>query len=162
MGDANHLYAIAIGSNRPHGRHGRPEQVVQEAIKELDRAFTLFDSSPILINPAYGGAGRDFANAVVLIESELLPPRMLNELKAIERRFGRRRGRRWGSRVLDLDIVMWSGGRWRCRWLTIPHAALETRDFVLQPLASIAPTLRVRGALTVRHLAGRLARKTPV
>ena len=162
MSGANHLYAIAIGSNRRHGRYGRPPRVVEAAIEELDRRFGLFDASPILLNPAHGGAGRDFANAVVLVESDRLPPQMLAELKAIEREFGRRRGRRWASRVLDLDIILWSGGKWRCRWLTIPHASLEQRDFVLQPLASIAPSLRVRGWLTANHLAERLARKSPV
>ena len=161
MPGANHLYAIALGSNRPHGRFGRPQKVVEAAIEELDRRFGLFDASPILLNPARGGAGRDFANAVALVETGQLPPQMLIELKAIEREFGRRRGRRWGSRVLDLDIILWSGGNWRCRSLTIPHAALESRDFVLQPLASVAPALRVKGALTVRHLAERLARKSP-
>ena len=161
MADANHLYAIAIGSNRPHGRYGRPQQVVEAAIEALDRQFGLFDSSPILLNPAHGGAGRDFANAVALVESDLVPPQMLAELKALERQFGRRSGRRWGSRVLDLDILLWSGGRWRCRVLTIPHNALETRDFVLQPLASVAPTLRIKGSLTASHLAHRLARRAP-
>ncbi|MDP9162596.1 MAG: 2-amino-4-hydroxy-6-hydroxymethyldihydropteridine diphosphokinase, partial [Pseudomonadota bacterium] len=113
MADANHLYAIAIGSNRPHGRHGRPPGVVAAAIARLDEAFGLFDASPILLNPASGGAGRDFANAVALIESPLAPPAMLAEVKAIERAFGRRSGRRWGARVLDLDLVAWSGGRVR-------------------------------------------------
>src|SRR5688572_17024590 len=99
---ATHLYAIAIGSNRPHGRHGRPPQVVEAAIARLDHAFSLFDASPVVLNPAHGGAGRDFANAVVLIESAFGPRDLLAELKAIERAFGRRRGRRWGPRVLDL------------------------------------------------------------
>ena len=101
----SNLYAIAIGSNRPHGRFGRPPQVVAEAIARLDRQFGLFDASPIVLNKAHGGAGRDFANSVALVESELDPPQMLAELKAIEREFGRRRGRRWAARVLDLDIV---------------------------------------------------------
>ena len=161
MSEAKHLYAIAIGSNRPHGRFGRPRHVVVAAIEELDRRFGLFDSSPILLNPAHGGAGRDFANAVALVESDTLPPQMLAELKAIERQFGRRRGRRWGTRVLDLDISWWSGGRWRSHRLTIPHIALEHRDFVLQPLAAVAPSLRIDGALTASHLAHRLARRRP-
>ena len=107
------LYAIAVGSNRPHGRFGRPPQVVETAIARLDEDFGLFDASPIIINKAVGGAGRDFANAVALVESDLEPPQMLRCLKAIERTFGRRSGRRWGARVLDLDIVDWSGGKWR-------------------------------------------------
>ena len=156
-----HLYAIAIGSNRPHGRHGRPAGVVEAAIAELDRRFDLFDASPILLNPAQGGAGRDFANAVALVESSAEPPAMLAGLKAIERAFGRRPGKRWGPRVLDLDILAWDGGRVRSRRLIIPHPALERRAFMLQPLAAIAPAWRIRGALTARHLAGRLARRAP-
>jgi 2-amino-4-hydroxy-6-hydroxymethyldihydropteridine diphosphokinase len=86
---------------------------------------------------------------------------MLGRLKAIEREFGRRAGRRWGPRVLDLDIVLWSGGKWKSRRLTVPHPQLDKRSFVLQPLAAIAPGWRVRGPLTVRHLARRLARGAP-
>jgi 2-amino-4-hydroxy-6-hydroxymethyldihydropteridine diphosphokinase len=156
-----HLYAIAIGSNRPHGRHGRPPQVVETAIARLDCDFGLFDSSPVLLNPAHGPAGRDFANAVALIESDLDPPEMLRRLKQIEREFGRRPGRRWGPRVLDLDLVLWSGGRHRSRHLTVPHPELEKRGFVLQPLEVVSPYWRVRGALNARHLVHRLARKRP-
>ena len=156
-----YLYAIAIGSNRPHGRFGGPRAVVEAAIARLDRDFGLFHASPILLNPATGGAGREFANAVALVESAELPPALLRQLKRVEREFGRRRGRRWGSRVIDLDILLWSGGKWRSRQLSVPHRLLEQRDFVLQPLAAVVPGWRVRGALTVRHLAARLARGRP-
>ena len=159
MADATHLYAIAIGSNRRHGRFGRPAGVVEAAIARLDQEFGLFDASPILLNPAIGGAGRDFANSVALVESELDPPEMLQRLKAIEREFGRRRGKHWAARVLDLDIALWSGGKFRSRRLDIPHYGLEKRSFVIGPLAAIAPGWHVRGALTARHLAERLARK---
>ena len=160
MAHATHLYAIAIGSNRPHGRFGRPAGVVEAAIARLDEEFGLFDASPIVLNAAHGGAGRDFANAVAMVESRLAPPAMLERLKSVEREFGRRRGRRWGPRVLDLDLVLWSGGKVRSRRLTIPHAGLARRSFVLQPLAAIAPGWRI-GAVTVRHLAHRLARRPP-
>ena len=145
-----------------HGRFGRPSGVVEAAVAALDAEFGLFDASPIVLNPAHGGAGRDFANAVAIIESDLEPPALLCRLKQIERLFGRRNGRRWGARVLDLDLILWSGGRWRSRHLSIPHQALESRAFVLQPLAAIAPSWRVRGALTARHLAHRLADRSPV
>ena len=161
MADATHLYAVAIGSNRPHGRFGRPQQVVEAAIARLDEQFDLFDASPIILNSAIGGAGRDFGNAVALVESSLEPPEMLRRLKGIERDFGRRRGKHWAARVLDLDLSLWSGGRFRSRRLTIPHPGLERRSFVLQPLAVIAPGWRVRGPLTARHLAHRLARRRP-
>lgn len=158
MPRATQLYAIAIGSNRPHGRFGRPAGVVEAAILRLESEFGLFVASPIILNPADGGAGRDFANAVALVESPLDPPQMLARLKSIERSFGRRRGRRWGPRVLDLDIVLWSGGAFRSRRLAIPHARLAEREFVLGPLSAIAPDWPV-GALKVRHLAARLSRK---
>jgi 2-amino-4-hydroxy-6-hydroxymethyldihydropteridine diphosphokinase len=156
-----HFYAIAIGSNRPHGRYGTPAGVVGVAIAALDQRFGLFDAAPLLLNPASGGAGRDFANSVALVESHLDPPAMLSSLKRIEREFGRRPGRRWGPRVLDLDILLWSGGSWRSRTLTIPHQALPEREFMLRPLTIIAPNWRVKGALAARHLAHRLARRRP-
>jgi 2-amino-4-hydroxy-6-hydroxymethyldihydropteridine diphosphokinase len=155
---ATHLFAIALGSNLPHGRFGRPAKVLEAAIARLDRDFGLFDASPIFLNPAHGGAGRDFANAVALVESKLGASEMLYRLKRIECEFGRRAGRRWGPRVLDLDIALWSGGRIRSRRLTVPHPHLARRSFVLDPLAVIAPNWRV-GSLTVRHLAERLARR---
>lgn len=160
MAQATHLYAIAIGSNRPHGRYGRPAGVVEAAVARLDEEFGLFDASPIVLNAAHGGAGRDFANGVALVESSDGPKEMLKRLKEVEREFGRRPGRRWGPRVLDLDIALWSGGKFNSRGLSVPHKQLLRRDFVLQPLAAIAPGWRIGGA-TVRQLAQRLARRRP-
>ena len=161
MPGASYLYAIAIGSNRRHGRFGRPVQVVAAAIDRLEQDFSLFDAAPILLNHAHGPAGRDFANSVAVIETALEPPQLLRLLKAIERDFGRRAGKRWGSRVIDLDIAWWSGGRFVSRTLEVPHPELERRPFVLVPLAAIAPDWPMRGALTARHLAHRLARRRP-
>jgi len=154
-----HLYAIALGSNRRHVRYGRPAGVVEAAVARLDADFTLFDASSIILNRAVGGAGRDFANAVALVESRLGPAAMLEALKQIERDFGRRPGRRWGERVLDLDLVAWDGGRYRSRALAIPHPRLGERDFVLGPLAAIAPGWRIDSGLTTRHLASRLGKR---
>ena len=155
------LYAIAIGSNRRHGRHGRPAGAVEAAIARLDEEFGLFDASPIVLNPAHGPAGRDFANSVALIESGLEPPAMLAALKAIECEFGRRPGKRWGPRVLDLDIAAWSGGKWRSPDLTVPHKSAWERSFVIGPLAAIAPEWRLMGGLSARHLAHRQAKRRP-
>lgn len=159
MGEATHLYAIGIGSNRGHGRHGRPPKVVESAIAILDARFSLFDASPILINPAAGGAGRDFANAVAIVEATDEPQDMLASLKAIEREFGRRPGRRWGPRVLDLDILAWSGGRFSSNSLDIPHPRLCERAFAIMPFAAVAPSWKLYGAVAARHLAARLARR---
>ena len=109
--------------------------------------FGLFDASPIMLNAAHGGAGRDFANAVALVESDLDPPEMLTRLKAIEREFGRRRGRRWGAaraRPRHRPVE-----RRQVPFARADHpapASLRSRSFVLQPLAAIAPGWRVRPA----------------
>ena len=91
---------------------------------------------------APGPAGRGFANAVAIVESDLAPPELLRRLKQIEHAFGRRPGRRWGPRVLDLDIILWSAGAWSGDLLTIPHPEFRKRRFVLAPLANIVPGWR--------------------
>jgi len=159
VSDATHRYAIALGSNRRHVRHGLPAGVVEAAIARFDAEYELFDASPIILNKAVGGAGRDFANAVALVESKLGPRDMLGSLKSIERDFGRKPGKRWGPRVLDLDLVAWDGPRVTSRELTIPHPLLAQRDFVLMPLAAVAPAWRMIGSLTPRHLASRLGKR---
>ncbi len=160
MDHATGLYAIGIGSNRSTWL-GRPAATVAAAIARLDAEFELFDASPIVLNPATGGAGRDFANAVALVRTEHSPPALLDELKAIEREFGRRSGRRWGPRPLDLDILAWSGGQFRSRALAVPHPQLAQRSFAVGLLASVSPYWRIDGTLTARHLANRLARRRP-
>ncbi len=156
---ALHEYAIALGSNRPHGRHGAPEQVLRAAIRELGVLGEVGRVSRIHRTAALGPAGRGFANAAVLLTTDLDPPALLAALKAIERRFGRRAGRRWGPRVLDLDLLLWSGGRFAARGLAIPHKQLTRRRFVLAPLAEIAPDHIIpRAGHAVRHAAHRLGR----
>ncbi|MES2496827.1 MAG: 2-amino-4-hydroxy-6-hydroxymethyldihydropteridine diphosphokinase [Pseudomonadota bacterium] len=159
-----YLYAIGIGSNRRHGRHGGPDAVVRAAMAALDDGgIRIVGRSPIIATPALGPAGRSFANAAVLVETRLDPPALLACLKEMEVAFGRRRGRRWGARVLDLDILLWSEGRWPRRGgrrLTVPHRALTQRDFVLRPLLAIVPGWRVGpGGRTVRHARARLLRR---
>ncbi len=152
-------YAVAIGSNRC-GRHGRPETEVRAAIAALNGRVT---ASPIIASAPLGPSTRRFANAVALVETKASPEEMLARLKAIEARFGRRPGQRWGARVIDLDIVLWSGGAWDGPGLTIPHTQYRTRDFVLAPLAQLAPTWRdpLTGR-TVRQLLARLTRRRPL
>jgi 2-amino-4-hydroxy-6-hydroxymethyldihydropteridine diphosphokinase len=116
-------------------------------------------ASSIRRTPALGPAGRAFANAALILSSDLPPPELLAELKALERAFGRRAGRRWGPRVLDLDIILWSEGPWAGAGLTIPHLAFRSRLFVLEPLAEIAADWRdPLSRLTVRQLLARARR----
>jgi 2-amino-4-hydroxy-6-hydroxymethyldihydropteridine diphosphokinase len=149
-------YAIALGSNQP-GRHGRPEAEIAAALALLGDVTTV---SPILRTAPLGPSRRRFANAVAILETGETPPALLRRLKAIERDFGRRRGRAWGARVIDLDIILWSGGCWGEPHLTIPHPQFRARGFVLRPLLAVAPLWRdpITG-LSVRQLAERLERK---
>ena len=151
-------YAIAIGSNR-RGRHGTPEREVAAAIAALGR---ISARSRILRTAPLGPSDRRFANAVAILDSDEAPPALLRRLKAIERDFGRRRGRIWGTRVIDLDIVLWSGGAWGESRLVVPHPRFRERDFVLAPLLEVAPDWRdpVTG-FSVRQLHARLTRPTP-
>ena len=150
-------YAIAIGSNR-RSRHGAPAATLRAALAALDPVCV----SAIRATPALGPAGRSFANAVAIVESGLDPDEMLTELKALERAFGRRGGRRWGPRVLDLDIILWTGGAWGGPGPTVPHPAFRERRFVLEPLAEVAPGWRdpLTGA-SVRQLLARLTAPRP-
>lgn len=162
MGSAS--YVVGLGSNRLHGRHGRPEGVIRAAIAALaGEALVVRRTSPIARTRAMGPSDRDFANAAVLIESELPPPALLALLQRLERGFGRRRYRRWGARVLDLDILAWSGGIWVSRGLTIPHVGLPIRDFALGPATAVAPGWRhPRHNLMLRQLHARLRKPRPV
>ena len=147
-------YALALGSNR-RSRHGSPAETVRAALEALG----VDAASPILTTPALGPAGRSFANAAALLSSDLEPPELLDRVKAVERAFGRRAGRKWGPRVLDIDILLWSGGAWAEPGLVVPHPEMRRRLFVLAPLAAVAPEWRdpLSGA-TVRQLLHRLRR----
>jgi len=152
-------YAIALGSNRRHVRHGGPEGVLRAAVEALGELGVVERMSEIHRTPAMGPAGRSFANAALLLASDLQPIELLAAIKKIERRFGRRPGRRWGPRVLDLDIILWSQGAFRAPRLAIPHPEMARRDFVLRPLAEIAPDWRdPLSGRTVRQLAAVRAR----
>ena len=149
-------YVIAIGSNR-RGRHGAPADEVCAAVKNLGGVVAV---APTLMTPPLGPSQRRFANSAAVIESDESPPQLLARLKRIERAFGRRRGRRWGTRVIDLDIVLWSGGAWAEPGLVIPHPAFRERLFVLVPLLALVPRWRDPvGGRTIRQLAARLTRK---
>ena len=138
--------------------------MVEAAIARLDQEFGLFDASPILLNAALGGAGRDFANAVALVESELEPPDMLQQPQGDRTRVRPpTRDGAGGPRVLDLDIVAWSGGKWRSRGLTIPHkSAIEREASSSARSPRSRPDWRARTAdLTAHHFAHRLAHRRP-
>lgn len=158
------LYAIGLGSNRRHARHGDPRRVLLAALAALESEdIEPVDVSPIIVSDPVGPSRRRYANAVALVASSLGPPDLLDRLQRIEAVFGRRTGQRWSARTLDLDILLWSEGAWSDEALVIPHTAMTERAFVLGPLRAIAPDWRhPLLAKTVRQMAARLVRPKPV
>ncbi|HMT47987.1 MAG: 2-amino-4-hydroxy-6-hydroxymethyldihydropteridine diphosphokinase [Pseudomonadota bacterium] len=156
-----HRYLIALGSNVRHARFGRPEQVLTEALHALEASGLRVErAAPLIRSAPIGPSTRRYANSAAVVVSELEPDALLKRLKATERAFGRKRGgQRWASRVLDLDIVLWSGGCWAAPDLTIPHREFRRRDFVLTPAVAIAAGWRdPLTQLTLRQLHRRLNR----
>lgn len=160
---ASNRYLIALGGNCPHPRHGSPRAVIKAAFDALDHGKLAVDArAPIIETPPLGPSRRRFANAAAVVRTKLAPEDLLRKLQKIERRFGRkRRGVRWGARVLDLDIVLWSGGAFASKRLVVPHPRFRERLFVLKPALSIAPGWRdPLTGLSIRHLNARATKFT--
>ncbi|MEM6476561.1 MAG: 2-amino-4-hydroxy-6-hydroxymethyldihydropteridine diphosphokinase [Pseudomonadota bacterium] len=157
-------YLIALGSNMRVPGLGGPRVVIEAAFEALDeRGLDVLATSPIIDSAPIGPSLRRYANAVAVVETSLSPPTLLARLHQLEHAFGRgrnqRRGARWRARVLDLDIVLWSGGVWAAPDLAIPHVEFRNRDFVLEPACKIAAPWRdPLTGLSVAHLAARLAK----
>ena len=154
----SHEYVIALGSNMRVPRVGGPRRVLRAAIEVLaGEGIEVLDVSRIHSSLPVGPSQRRYANSAARVEAPLGPPKFLERMQAIETRFGRqRRGARWRSRSLDLDIILWSGGTWLSPELTIPHPLFRSRDFVSRPAAEVAPHWRdpVTG-LTLRQISAR-------
>jgi 2-amino-4-hydroxy-6-hydroxymethyldihydropteridine diphosphokinase len=128
------------------GNLGEPAVAFRAAVAELRgigqvvRVSSLYDSAP------RGGPDQPrFLNAALELETDLEPAELLAELKRLERALGRDpQGRRWGPRLIDLDILAFDG---RCVTdpdldLIVPHARFHERRFALEPVAELDPGLR--------------------
>ena len=161
LSKTDHTYLIGIGSNQRHPIFGQPRAVVGVVMELLDETLgTVTMRAPIIDSAPIGPSQRRYANSALLLETRLNPLSLLGCLQQVEAAFGRiRSGQRWRARVLDLDIVLWSGGHVDAPALTIPHPLFRERDFVLGPADAIAPNWRDPGtALTLRQLNARLGK----
>ena len=158
----SHRYVLALGSNRPLSAQRPPARLLREAASLVSELGEVRATAPVIMTSPLGPSTRLFANSALLVDSPFPPEAMLARLQQIEDRLGRRRHRRWGTRTMDIDIILWSGGRWHSRSLQIPHPAFRTRAFVLTPLNAIVPHWRdpVSG-LSIRHLSARMRKATP-
>jgi 2-amino-4-hydroxy-6-hydroxymethyldihydropteridine diphosphokinase len=97
-----------------------------------------------------------FTNAVIELRTRLAPLSLLATLGAIERKMGRRGSRRWGPRIIDLDILLLGERILVLENLVVPHPRMHRRRFVLAPLFEVAPDLVIPGRGTVRSCLERL------
>jgi 2-amino-4-hydroxy-6-hydroxymethyldihydropteridine diphosphokinase len=101
-----------------------------------------------------------FVNAVAGLLTQRTPEELLADLRALEVELGRAPPReRWGPRVIDLDLLVVGRETRSTAGLTLPHAGIAERDFVLYPLADVAPDLDVPGLGRVRDLKARVANR---
>ena len=129
---------IAIGSNM-----GDRRKYIEEAISLIgERVGTVTARSKIMETKAYGYTEQDdFLNMAISVETELEPRELLEALHGIEAELDRVRLIRWGPRTIDLDIIFYGERIIDEEDLHIPHIDFMNRDFVLSPIAEIAPDL---------------------
>ena len=94
----------------------------------------------------------DFVNGAAWLRTELSALELLDQLQAIEQAHGRERIQHWGPRTLDLDLLLYGNETITSERLTVPHAELANRDFVLQPLLDLEPGLALPDSRTIAQL----------
>ena len=128
---------VALGSNLD-----APQQQVAAAVAAiagLPETAVSAVSSLYRTKPVGYADQPDFVNAVLLLQTTLPPPALLQALQAIENRFGRVRPYRNAPRTLDLDMIDYAGLSSHSTELELPHPRAHQRQFVMAPLAEIAP-----------------------
>jgi 2-amino-4-hydroxy-6-hydroxymethyldihydropteridine diphosphokinase len=126
------------------GNIGNRLENLEKTRKLIDeKAGRILKKSGIFNTAAWGKTDQpDFYNQALLIETELDPKSLLNELLHIEALAGRiRNGEKWAERTMDIDILFYNEEVIKTENLKIPHPHLQDRRFVLTPLADIAPDL---------------------
>ncbi|MDE6087415.1 MAG: 2-amino-4-hydroxy-6-hydroxymethyldihydropteridine diphosphokinase, partial [Oscillospiraceae bacterium] len=132
-----HTAVIALGSNL-----GDSMSYLQDAVQKLQNHShirNLKHSEWILTKP-YGYTQQpDFLNGAVILETLYSPFRLLKFMQEMENQAGRTREIHWGARTLDLDLIFYDDKILNQPELIVPHPDLQNRDFVLKPVAEIAP-----------------------
>jgi len=146
---------VGVGSNLNDPR--------AQVLRALSRLAQLPVTRVELTSPLYGSrpmgpiAQPDFVNAVAGLLTELGAPALFAELRALEAALGRpAEHERWGPRVIDLDLLSYAHERRTGPDLVLPHPGISERNFVLYPLADIAPELDLPGLGRVAGLKGKV------
>ena len=147
---------IGLGSNLED-----PRQQVRRALARLGELprTRLIASSRLYGSTPFGPVPQPpYVNAVAGLLTQLLPLELLHALRDVEAAFGRPAvHEKWGPRVLDLDLLVYGRVRQESPGLTLPHPGIVERNFVLYPLAEIAPELDVPGLGRVAELKSRVS-----
>lgn len=130
------------------GNIGDPCMEIRKAVDLLraERGVRVVAQSRYFRTAPWGETDQDwFANACVEVETRLSPQELLRVCLGVERRMGRERLRKWGPRIIDIDILDFGGLALAEDDLMLPHPYAHQRAFVLAPLADIAPDLMLSG-----------------
>lgn len=146
---------IGLGANL-----GDPAGQVCRAIVGLSALGRLLAQSPLYRTAPLGEPGQpDYCNAACVIDTDLSPDALMQGLLDLERAAGRvRDGRRWAARELDLDLLHYEGVALDTPRLHLPHPQIGQRNFVLAPLADVAPELVIPGVGRVADAARAIGR----
>ena len=142
---------VGLGSNL-HGPTSQLENAFELLAgipgTRLIRKSSLYRSAP------FGGVEQpDFVNAAAALMTRLSAAELLRELQRIENERGRERGDvRWGPRILDLDLLVYSDQKIDEPGLIIPHPGIGERNFVLLPLGEVAPGLNIPGLGQIENI----------
>ncbi len=132
------MYNVFLGLGSNVGDRHKFLNAAVAGIKSLPATKVVW-ASPVYEAEPYGKTDQaKFLNAAIEIETELLPPDLLRELKKIETKAGRTTTERWGPREIDIDILLYDGFVHQDETVIVPHPELEKRKFVLVPLREIA------------------------
>ncbi len=118
----------------------------------IRKVSRLYETAPV------GPSERPYLNQAVALDAARSPMGLLIEAKILEAAAGRKPGRRWGARPLDVDLIACGGRRVKTPWLTVPHPRAAGRAFVLAPLSDVAAAWKPDGRRTTVKI---LAALTP-
>ncbi len=127
---------LLLGSNL-----GNRQQFLQQAAQTIEQQIGhIMLQSSIYETQAWGKTTEpDYLNQVLAVDTLLTARQVLTGILAIEQQLGRERAEKWGSRIIDIDILFYNDAIINEPDLVIPHPHLHQRKFVLEPLAQIAP-----------------------
>ncbi len=132
-----HQVYIGVGSNVGNKKENFLEalsRVAKLPDTKIVKESSLYESEPI------GDAKEWYVNGAIEIETKFKPDMLLKKFKNIERAMGRKKvKKRWGARIIDLDILLYDAAIVKKKNLRIPHPEMSSRKFVLLPLGEIAP-----------------------